>query len=141
MPHAIDRLLAKCSEVDGCWVHRRPRKDGYVNVTVDKRQVYAHRLSYEHFVGEIPDGLHLDHLCRNRTCCNPWHLDPVPPRVNSLRGVGVAAINARKTTCSKGHEFDYLWQGHRYCLRCIAERNRRYRSQYRPTETAGWEYR
>lgn len=67
---------------------------------------FAHRLYYELFTDEaIPAGMHVDHLCRNRKCVNPEHLEPVSPRENILRGVGAGARNARKTHCNRGHEF------------------------------------
>ena len=55
----------------------------------NRRWVLAHRFAYEELVGPIPDGLDLDHLCRNVGCCNPAHLEPVSRSVNLLRGVGV----------------------------------------------------
>jgi hypothetical protein len=67
--------------------------------------VLAHRWAYEFLRAEIPEGLHIDHLCRNRACVNPWHLEPVTNRVNGLRGESVAAQHARKTHCIRGHEF------------------------------------
>jgi hypothetical protein len=68
------------------------------------KNVLAHRLSYETFVGPIPIDKQLDHLCRNRLCVNPCHLEPVTQRENILRGEGVPAQNARKTHCKNGHE-------------------------------------
>jgi hypothetical protein len=92
-----------------CWVWTGAHsKGGYgqirgVNGTVT---LYTHRWSYEHHKGPIPDGLHLDHLCRNRSCCNPDHLDAVTNGENTRRGVGAAAQHARQTHCKNGHLFD-----------------------------------
>lgn len=84
----------------------------------------------------VPDGLDLDHLCRNRKCVNPDHMEPVTEQVNTLRGTGPSAINARKTHCINGHplEGDNLYlQGGKYgisrqCRICKRERLRRWRS-------------
>ena len=82
----------------------------------------AHRTSYEWFVGPIPDGLHIDHLCRVRRCVNPDHLEPVTCRENLMRGEGIAVKNARKTHCKYGHPFTpestYNERGHRMCREC-----------------------
>lgn len=69
------------------------------------RRVLAHRLVWEECFGPVPDGLVLDHLCRNKICVNPEHLEPVSQRRNVLRGIGPTAENARKTHCIHGHEF------------------------------------
>lgn len=66
----------------------------------------AHRTAYHLLVGEIPDGLELDHLCRNRRCVNPSHLEAVTHRVNELRGIAPMAILAAKTHCPQGHPYD-----------------------------------
>jgi hypothetical protein len=69
-------------------------------------RAFAHRASYETFIGPIPTGLQIDHLCRVRHCVNPDHLEPVTQRVNILRGVSFAADQARRTHCPAGHAYD-----------------------------------
>jgi hypothetical protein len=91
-----------------CWVYggyKAPSGYGQIWVSDEKRPLMAHRLVYEALVGDIPEGLQLDHLCRNRSCVNPEHLEPVTMKINILRGEGLAAQNARKTACKLGHEF------------------------------------
>lgn len=90
----------------GCWEWTAAKlASGYGSFRANNRAYVAHRYAYERLIGLVPDGLQLDHLCRNRACVNPHHLEPVPQSVNVLRGISLPAINARKTHCSRGHEF------------------------------------
>ena len=83
------------------------RAQGYGSVydKVEKKWKTAHRIAYELLVGPIPDGLQLDHLCRNRSCINVRHLEPVTRRINILRGISPSAKCAAKTECKNGHPF------------------------------------
>ena len=86
---------------DSCWVWLgSPSGSGYGRVTWEGKREPAHRVIYKLLVGEIPDGLDLDHLCRNRTCVYPNHLDPVPRLVNLWRS---PIFNGNRTHCPKGH--------------------------------------
>lgn len=78
---------------------------GYGVMQVNGISKRAHREIYERVIGTIPDDMVLDHLCRNRSCVNPLHLEPVTLEENILRGMGPPAVNARKTHCANGHAF------------------------------------
>lgn len=137
---AAERFWEKVQITEGCWLWLAGTStDNYGVFTLRRHvQVRAHRFSYEQLVGEIPEGLHLDHLCRNRACVNPAHLEPVTSRVNTLRGVGPSARNAAKTHCDSGHPLDedntYHHEGRRRCRACRAEAQRRYVARRTSTE-------
>lgn len=101
------------------------------------RRVYAHRWFYERQFGPIPEGAHLDHLCRNTLCVNPAHLEPVSQRTNVLRGISPCAENAAKTSCKRGHKLagTNLYvnpnSGYRQCRECSRERDRQRRPRSR----------
>ncbi len=100
------------------------------------RMAYAHRLAYEHACGPVPDGLELDHLCRQRCCCNPDHLEPVLHATNMQRCDKEAAgrLNRSKTHCLRGHPFDerntfVRPSGARRCRACEAAAARRRKAE------------
>lgn len=102
-----ERFWAKVQKTDGCWNWIGAMSiDGYGRMLRGGKNVNAHRIAYELLVGPIPSGLTLDHLCRNRKCVNPSHLEPVTRGENVLRGESPSAIHARKTHCAYGHAFD-----------------------------------
>lgn len=103
-----------------------------------KKMECAHRFAYEWIKGDIPKGLHLDHLCRVPCCVNPDHLECVTHRENMLRSDSMSGIYARRTHCKHGHPFsgDNLGkradhEGSRRCRACHAEHNRVYRLEHR----------
>lgn len=112
---------------NGCWLWSYPvSRNGYGQI--GRRG--AHRVLYEELIGPIPDGLHIDHLCRIKVCVNPWHMETVTCRVNILRGEGLPARNARKLACPRGHTYDLvLSTGSRWCSICSREARRRHRER------------
>jgi len=131
-PEIMARFMVKVQKGKQCWEWTSHINiGGYATFWIDGRSWVAHRYIYEAAVGEIPDGLQLDHLCRNRGCVNPDHLEPVTGRENLLRGTGFAAINARKTHCIHGHEYTpentYIAPGanRRKCLTCDKSEERK----------------
>lgn len=119
-----ERFFAKVEFAPaGCWVWTGYiDQDGYGRFTAGARRGWrAHRFAYEMFVAPIPAGLTIDHLCRNRACVNPAHLQAVTNRVNVLRGQGAPAQNARKDRCHLGHLLEgenvYRYPDGRRCCR------------------------
>lgn len=139
----LARFLAKIRRDDetGCWGWTAFRSEkGYGQFRVGVRTVRAHRFAYEAMVGPIPDGLTIDHLCRNRGCQNPDHLEPVTSRENTLRGDTAPAHNAAKTHCPAAHPYTprntYVSKRNRRdCRACHLERDRRARQRRTATAT------
>lgn len=141
--HRSKEILAKIikSPLTACWLWAgKPRPDGYGRYTyrIDSSLYLhgmAHRLVYCILKDMVPREMDLDHLCRNRLCVNPEHLEIVPAIVNVHRGVSFAAVNAAKTHCVRGHPLTGTNLGRtfarRRCLTCKREDSQRYRDARR----------
>ena len=126
---AWDRFWPKV-DVGDCWEWTAATANGYGNFWVsDNTWKRAHLFAWEELVGPVPDGLELDHLCRNRLCVKPDHLEPVTRSENLLRSpVTQTAKWAARTHCDEGHELeDPGWGRGRICRTCT---NRRRRERY-----------
>lgn len=119
----FEEILARITVDDktGCWQWQGAHlPNGYGSVRYDGRSRVVHKVLWEHANNTpVPKGLQLDHLCRNRGCCNPQHLEAVTQETNLLRGYSPPAINARKTACPRGHKYDRVdTRGYRECSIC-----------------------
>ena len=128
-------LASECEKqvAEACWVW-----PGYVNGDgyARKNGVGVHRIMWELLSNEvIPEGMEIDHLCRNRACIRPSHLQVVDHRTNTLRGITIPAHNSRKTECPQGHQYDEVntyidKRGKRYCRACKKARDKERRRSH-----------
>lgn len=117
-----------------CWEFLGGHTRGYSHVRWATYAGGLHRIVYMRLVSWLETEQHLDHLCRNRGCVNPEHLEVVTLVENVRRGEGITAKNTEKTHCPKGHEYTpentYLYKGkHRHCRTCVNERNKAWRKK------------
>ena len=118
--------VAQTGNVCECWDWTASLTFGYGKFFCNGKMEWSHRVAFELTRGEIPEGLQLDHLCHNRACVNPWHLEPVTQDVNKRRGADEI------TNCLRGHEYtaentrrNRRADGgfNRQCIACVNARN------------------
>lgn len=129
------------SELGKCWIWTASirKEDGYGNFYLRGKRVYSHKLSYVIASGSFSEDLKLDHLCRNTSCVNPSHLEPVTDKINIFRGTGVAVTHSKKTHCPRKHLLEppnlgkaAKKTGRRACLACA-----RTHSKYHKAKSKG----
>lgn len=121
-----ERILSNIENWKDCWNWKGTVSKDYAVMKLHSRQVRVHRLIYELLVAPIPKGYVVDHVCKNKKCINPNHLQPVTSKENTLRGTSIPAINSKKTHCKRGHSLEggNLLKGqgnHRRCKLCKRE--------------------
>lgn len=122
-----ERLASRYSkdEKTGCWVWFGTRnRKGYGCLSYQRKYYAAHRLSYELEKGKIPQGLQIDHLCKNKSCVNPTHLEAVTLFENIRRSV--------RTHCKRGHDLSEsnVYNGKRHCRQCNKARSTEWRKRH-----------
>lgn len=141
--HVMERLKAKVRKEGDCLVWTGCKNwGGYGLIKHNGKMRLVHRVAFEAARGEIPNGLQLDHLCRNRACCNSEHLEPVTNAENSKRGLtGNHMVWKRfRSHCRHGHEFTpentYIHpRGHRECRQCKTDGMRKFYERKRDGQT------
>jgi len=135
-PKQIEKFMSKVKKTDNCWIWTAYKNNlGYGRFCINGITPLAHRISYELFKGYIPQGLELDHLCRNPSCVNPDHLEAVTHKENMRRGNHVnQGWNYRiKTHCPQGHPYSgenlMIKQNGRGCRECDRTRSRKYQAR------------
>lgn len=114
----MNRFWIKVKKTSACWIWRASRSpDGYGWFRLNGRMMRAHIVAYEFLVGTVPSGLELDHLCSNRGCVNPAHLEPVTHVENVRRS---RSTGRQQRFCKHGHDLKdaYVYRGSRHCREC-----------------------
>ena len=132
--NTVEDFWRRVDKTESCWTWKGEIvSSGYGRFPWQSGRILAHRFSFSLVNGPIPAGMFIDHICRNRSCVNPSHMELVTHRDNVLRGIGPTAENARKTHCKNGHQLEephvYRYGNNRQCRICALARSmRRYES-------------
>jgi hypothetical protein len=130
----IDRFTEKIAEPfdahNECWIWTGWKNlKGYGQFWLNGGDVPSQRVAHELFIGPIPEGYHVDHICKNRACVRPDHLQVLTHFENS------GQARRDKTHCLNGHEFSesntYVFNGMRHCKTCVRDRMRKYLARKR----------
>lgn len=135
----VIRFWKHVEKSPNCWLwngHKDSAGYGrFCYITLTNKRIPAHRFAYENINGKIKDGLVIDHLCRNPPCVNPDHLEPVTHKENILRGIGITAIESKKTHCPSEHPYDekntYKYKTFRGCRECRRNAIKKYEKNKR----------
>lgn len=128
-----ERILSKVDYTPDCWIWSWSLdRHGYGQVRLNGTTRRSHRVIYELLVDDVPSNLDIDHLCRNRACVNPEHLEPVTRSTNLLRG---KLWQSKKTSCPRGHDYDvetkdYRGRTVRRCSVCLKHFSRLRQKRY-----------
>ena len=120
------------NQITNCWNFTSMLRNGYGRFKINNKILSAHRFAYEINKGKIPEGLKLDHLCRNPSCVNPDHLEIVTQKENVLRGIAPSALAVRNNKCIRGHDLTGMnlyvskTNNERICKECCKIRRREY---------------
>lgn len=141
-----EEMVKRIIKLDnGCWRYpNKLRPDGYVQHIRSGKVCLAHRTIYTILKGTIPDGLDLDHLCRNRYCCNPSHLEPVT-RIENVRRGNAGKIKRETTHCPSGHPYDDKntcldKYGYRMCKTCRYNSHKKWLSRKKTNQLRQCKY-